>query len=262
MVDQIKRCYSHNRTCHKIVHLALTSFTGASKDEFTKRANGYELWRNFTIHDQGLEKVWPSEEIPGKDRMEELKRLQVIASAKSEAAKAKALAAAAAAAAAASSSDSTAPSATSAATATPPAEVAAPTSTAPSLSEEEIKALEQERLQKEEKLATIPAVNKVVYLSADSPNTITQLDPGTCYILGGIVDKNRFPNLCQKKAEELGLETAQLPIGDYIKMSSRRVLTVNQGRSIEGTKIWFFFCAMRSRYQSPNVLNVFIVFNV
>ncbi|KAF9955860.1 tRNA (guanine(9)-N(1))-methyltransferase [Mortierella alpina] len=220
MVDQIKRCYSHNRTCHKIVHLALTSFTGASKDEFTKRANGYELWRNFTIHEQGLEKVWPSDEIPGKDRMEELKRLQVIASAKSEAAKAKALAAIAATAA---SSDSTAPSET-------PTESAAPTSTvqAPSLSEEEIKALEQERLQKEEKLATIPAVNKVVYLSADSPNTITHLDPGTCYILGGIVDKNRFPNLCQNKAEELGLETAQLPIGDYIKMSSRRVLTVNQ----------------------------------
>ncbi|KAF9959297.1 tRNA (guanine(9)-N(1))-methyltransferase [Mortierella alpina] len=236
MVDQIKRCYSHNRTCHKIVHLALTSFTGASRDEFTKRANGYELWRNFTIHDQGLEKVWPSEEIPGKDRMEELKRLQVIASAKSEAAKAKALAASAAAAAAeaaeaTASSESTAPapSGTPESAEKPHAEAVASTSTVtPSLSEEEIKTLEQERLQKEEKLATIPAVNKVVYLSADSPNTITQLDPGTCYILGGIVDKNRFPNLCQKKAEELGLETAQLPIGDYIKMSSRRVLTVNQ----------------------------------
>ncbi|KAF9932300.1 tRNA (guanine(9)-N(1))-methyltransferase [Mortierella antarctica] len=227
MVDQIKRCYSHNRTCHKIVHLALTSFTGASRDEFTKRANGYELWRNFTIHDQGLEEVWPSEEIPGKDRLEELKRLQVIASAKSEAAKAKALAAAAAAAAA--SSDSTALSETSESTEKPHADTVASTSTvAPSLSDEEIKALEHERLQKEEKLATVPAVSKVVYLSADSPNTITQLDPGTCYILGGIVDKNRFPNLCQKKAEELGLETAQLPIGDYIKMSSRRVLTVNQ----------------------------------
>ncbi|KAF9574440.1 tRNA (guanine(9)-N(1))-methyltransferase [Mortierella alpina] len=226
MVDQIKRCYSHNRTCHKIVHLALTSFTGASRDEFTKRANGYELWRNFTIHDQGLEKVWPSEEIPGKDRLEELKRLQVIASAKSEAAKAKALAAAAAAAA---SSGSSAPSETPESTEKPHANSVAPTPTvAPSLSEEEIKALEQERLQKEERLATVPAVKKVVYLSADSPNTITQLDPGTCYILGGIVDKNRFPNLCQNKAEELGLETAQLPIGDYIKMSSRRVLTVNQ----------------------------------
>ncbi|CAO3567284.1 unnamed protein product [Mortierella alpina] len=234
MVDQIKRCYSHNRTCHKIVHLALTSFTGASRDEFTKRANGYELWRNFTIHDQGLEKVWPSEEIPGKDRMEELKRLQVIASAKSEAAKAKALAASAAAAAAAAAdadADSPAPSASGILESTdkPHTKAVASSSTvAPSLSEEEIKALEQERLQKEEKLATIPAVNKVVYLSADSPNTITQLDSGTCYILGGIVDKNRFPNLCQKKAEELGLETAQLPIGDYIKMSSRRVLTVNQ----------------------------------
>ncbi|KAF9183398.1 tRNA (guanine(9)-N(1))-methyltransferase [Haplosporangium sp. Z 11] len=226
MVDQIKRCYSHNRTCDKIVHLALTSFTGKSKDEFSKRANGYELWRNFSIHEKSLEEVWPSEEIPGKDRMEELKKLQVIASAKSEAIKAKALAAMAT-----SSSETTSSSATTETTESSVVDASSgstTTSTEQTLSEQDMKALEQERLEKEEKLAIVPAVKKVVYLSADSPNTISQLDPGTCYILGGIVDKNRFPRLCQNKAEKLGLETAQLPIGDYIQMSSRRILTVNQ----------------------------------
>ncbi|KAF9126096.1 tRNA (guanine(9)-N(1))-methyltransferase [Mortierella sp. GBA39] len=241
MVDQIKRCYSHNRTCEKIVHLALTSFTGQSRREFDKRANGFELWKNFTIHEKNLEEVWPSEEIPGSARIEELKKLQVIASAKSEAAKAKSLAASAAAAAASSNatnsasrdasteiqaSGSTLPITTDATTAAAAAPAAASTEDYPTT--EDIKILEAERALKEESLATTPAVKKVVYLSADSPNTITELDPGTCYILGGIVDKNRFPNLCQSKAEKLGIETAQLPIGEYIQMSSRRVLTVNQ----------------------------------
>ncbi|KAF9118225.1 tRNA (guanine(9)-N(1))-methyltransferase [Mortierella sp. 14UC] len=221
MVDQIKRCYSHNRTCEKIVHLALTSFTGKSREEFDKRANGFELWRNFTIHEKSLEEVWPSEEIPGKVRIEELKKLQ--------AAKAKALAAAAAAAAESSGNasvesqpvESTLPEHITAATPTETSVETGPTA-------EDIKILEAQRAAKEEELATTPAVKKVVYLSADSPNTIAELDPGTCYILGGIVDKNRFPNLCQTKAEKLGIETAQLPIGEYIQMSSRRVLTVNQ----------------------------------
>ncbi|KAG0377904.1 tRNA (guanine(9)-N(1))-methyltransferase [Mortierella sp. AD032] len=225
MVDQIKRCYSYNRTCEKMVHLALTSFTGKSWEEFGKRANGFELWRNFTIHEKGLEEVWPSEEIPGKGRIEELKKLQVIASEKSEAAKAKALAAAAAAAG---SSEPTNSASGEASTESQPATTPTEASVEAGPTAEEIKILEAERAAKEEELATTPAVKKVVYLSADSPNTITELDPGTCYILGGIVDKNRFPNLCQSKAEKLGIETAQLPIGEYIQMSSRRVLTVNQ----------------------------------
>jgi len=222
MVDQIKRCYSFNKGCDKIVHLALTSFTGKSRVEFAKRAHGFELWRNFTYYDESLEKVWPSPEIPGKERMESIKKLQAIAAEKSEAAKAKALAAQAQAAASAASAASQGSSQTQQQTTVE--------SPAHSLTEAEIKALEQDRLVREENLATIPAVNKIVYLSADSPNTITQLDPGTCYVLGGIVDKNRYPFLCQKKAEALGIETAQLPIGEYIQMSSRRVLTVNQGK--------------------------------
>ncbi|KAG0046523.1 tRNA (guanine(9)-N(1))-methyltransferase [Gryganskiella cystojenkinii] len=240
MVDQIKRCYSFNKNCDKIVHLALTSFTGKCRDEFAKRAHGYELWRNFSYHDESLEKVWPSDEIPGKDRMEVIEKLKAIASEKSETAKAKALAAQAAAAIESSSSTSTSADVESSNTdgttrqktsemireAT--ASTLQPDIPSHQLTAEQVKVLEQERAVKEQNLATIPAVKKIVYLSADSPNTITQLDPGTCYVMGGIVDKNRYPFLCQNKAETLGLETAQLPIGEYIQMSSRRVLTVNQ----------------------------------
>ncbi|KAI8323375.1 hypothetical protein GQ54DRAFT_113051 [Martensiomyces pterosporus] len=69
---------------------------------------------------------------------------------------------------------------------------------------------------------------ELVYLTADSPNVIEKLDPKKVYIVGGIVDKNRYPRLTLDKAEEQGIAHGQLPIGKYVQMSSRKVMTVNQ----------------------------------
>ncbi|KAL2473523.1 hypothetical protein Fot_49289 [Forsythia ovata] len=69
---------------------------------------------------------------------------------------------------------------------------------------------------------------KLVYLTADSENVLNELDPKAIYIIGGLVDRNRWKGITMKKAEEQGIETAKLPIGDYLKMSSSQVLTVNQ----------------------------------
>ena len=44
--------------------------------------------------------------------------------------------------------------------------------------------------------------SKLVYLTADSPNTINDLDPEDIYIIGGIVDRNRYLKLTFNKAEE------------------------------------------------------------
>ncbi len=73
----------------------------------------------------------------------------------------------------------------------------------------------------------IPAQPQLVYLSSDSDETLGELQPYTTYIIGGIVDKNRHKRLCHKRAVELGIPTAKLPIGQYMEMQSRTVLATN-----------------------------------
>ncbi|KAF5859677.1 tRNA (guanine(9)-N(1))-methyltransferase [Aspergillus alliaceus] len=72
-----------------------------------------------------------------------------------------------------------------------------------------------------------PEDGEIVYLSSDSPNTLTELKPYSTYIIGGLVDKNRHKAICYKTAVEKGIKTAKLPIGEYIQMASRQVLATN-----------------------------------
>ncbi|KAJ6741433.1 TRNA (GUANINE-9-) METHYLTRANSFERASE [Salix viminalis] len=68
----------------------------------------------------------------------------------------------------------------------------------------------------------------LVYLTADSETVLDELDLKKIYIIGGLVDRNRWKGITMKKANEQGIQTAKLPIGSYLKMSSSQVLTVNQ----------------------------------
>lgn len=70
-------------------------------------------------------------------------------------------------------------------------------------------------------------LGEVIYLTSDSPNTLTELRPYSTYIIGGLVDRNRYKGVCYKKAMDRGIKTAKLPIGDYMQMSSRFVLATN-----------------------------------
>ncbi|XP_064402113.1 tRNA methyltransferase 10 homolog A-like isoform X4 [Halichondria panicea] len=67
----------------------------------------------------------------------------------------------------------------------------------------------------------------VVYLLAESTNVLNELDPSKAYIIGGLVDHNHHKGHCYQVAEEKGLAHARLPISEYIRMSGRKVLTIN-----------------------------------
>ena len=69
--------------------------------------------------------------------------------------------------------------------------------------------------------------DNVVYLTSDSPHTLHRLEANTCYVIGGLVDKNREKGLCYRRATERGIRTAKLPIGEYMVMQSRQVLATN-----------------------------------
>ncbi|KAL9033391.1 MAG: hypothetical protein Q9214_007540 [Letrouitia sp. 1 TL-2023] len=86
---------------------------------------------------------------------------------------------------------------------------------------------ESNRLPKQTSTAEDFQTGELVYLTSDSPDTLTQLQPYSTYVLGGLVDRNRHKGLCYKRAKDRGIKTAKLPIGDYMQMASRFVLTTN-----------------------------------
>ncbi|XP_025934211.1 tRNA methyltransferase 10 homolog A isoform X1 [Apteryx rowi] len=67
----------------------------------------------------------------------------------------------------------------------------------------------------------------LVYLTSDSPDVLGELDEKKAYVIGGLVDHNHHKGITYKKAVELGIGHAQLPLGNFVKMNSRRVLAVN-----------------------------------
>jgi tRNA (guanine9-N1)-methyltransferase len=86
---------------------------------------------------------------------------------------------------------------------------------------------------------------EVVYLTSDSPHTLSRLNPYSTYVIGGLVDKNRHKGICYKSAmstitptstsntpsslppPNIHVKTAKLPISKYMSMTSRQVLATN-----------------------------------
>ena len=66
----------------------------------------------------------------------------------------------------------------------------------------------------------------MVYLTADAEDELQDLDLKKIYIIGGLVDRNRWKGITLKKAQEQGIKSAKLPIGGYLRMSSSKVIRI------------------------------------
>ena len=63
----------------------------------------------------------------------------------------------------------------------------------------------------------------LVYLTADSETVLESLDMSKIYIVGGLVDRNRWKGITAEKAERQGIATAKLSITEHMKMLSSQV---------------------------------------
>lgn len=69
---------------------------------------------------------------------------------------------------------------------------------------------------------------ELVYLTAESNESLEELNEKDVYIIGGLVDHNRLKGISNEIATKQGLRTARLPVSEYVDMKTRKVLTVNQ----------------------------------
>ena len=71
-----------------------------------------------------------------------------------------------------------------------------------------------------------PRSTDVVYLCAESENTLTEFDDNKIYAIGGFVDHNAHKGVAYERAVAAGFSHARLPIDSFFTLATRKVLTV------------------------------------
>jgi tRNA (guanine9-N1)-methyltransferase len=66
-----------------------------------------------------------------------------------------------------------------------------------------------------------------IYLTGDSENEIKDLDNDKIYIIGGIIDRNKYKNITLNKSDELDISHARLPIGKFMNLKTSKILATN-----------------------------------
>lgn len=72
--------------------------------------------------------------------------------------------------------------------------------------------------------------DEILYLTSESENVLSSnepLDEKTVYVIGGLVDHNSRKGLCHELAVKNNWRHARLPIDEFVKLNSRRVLACN-----------------------------------
>ncbi|KAH0367153.1 hypothetical protein KCU65_g4879, partial [Aureobasidium melanogenum] len=222
---QLTRCYSDNKNAAFRAHLAVCSFNGKLRERFDGVLNkSYQNWKGVRFLDEDFvvasekAKEWMADDKRGGKLGGVFEKYAPVNSAIAE------------------EQQETTNNDASAATKTeePKTEETKPEETKP----EETKPKPQHPIYIKPTslppadLSALHAQAETIYLSADSDYTLTELKPFSTYIIGGLVDKNREKGICAQRAAAAGVKTARLPIGDYLAMASRKVLTTNHVHEI------------------------------
>lgn len=73
------------------------------------------------------------------------------------------------------------------------------------------------------------APERIVYLTPNSSNLLTEFNHNDVYIIGALVDKGEKKPLTLAKSKELGLRSARLPIDKFVEWRrSDKTLTIDQ----------------------------------
>ena len=83
---------------------------------------------------------------------------------------------------------------------------------------------------REEPLEKVFPHEEILYLTSESDHVLSSsepLDEKTVFVIGGLVDHNSRKGLCHQLAIQNNWRHARLPIDEFIKMNSRRVLACN-----------------------------------
>lgn len=74
--------------------------------------------------------------------------------------------------------------------------------------------------------------HQIYYLTSDATEILWRPRPNATFIVGGIVDRNRFPQLALNRAKEIGVKTVRFPLeeslADLGHMHRHRILTTNK----------------------------------
>lgn len=68
--------------------------------------------------------------------------------------------------------------------------------------------------------------SKFIYLSGDADEVLDAVDETVTYVIGGLVDRNRYKNIALERAKELGMRTMKLPLAQYAQLSASPILTI------------------------------------
>lgn len=213
MASQLAYCYSANRLGSHPFPLLITSFTGRIRQAYENRSD-WKSWKGVEWWEESLEELYTG--VPEENDDDKGQAGPVPSTSSTRAVETPEETEEATATRGEPTESGATPSAS---TADPTAAQPPPPPPPPMISLGALSGQPRSRV----------AQSTVVYLTGDSPNILHSLEPNHTYVLGGIVDRNRYKLLCLDKAERLGIQHAQLPIGEALpELKTRKVLTVNQ----------------------------------